>query len=57
MLDIFSAWSKESEKLKNGEITKEEYDTWRYNYPKAEAERFKEEIDTLRAEKNTSSDN
>jgi len=34
MLDIFSAWQAESEKLRNGEISKEEYDKWRYNYPK-----------------------
>lgn len=51
MFDIFSAWSKEAEKLKNGEITKEEYDHWRYNYPRIEAERTKERLDALRAEK------
>jgi transcriptional regulator with XRE-family HTH domain len=33
MFDMFSAWQKEAEKLKNEEITKEEYDTWRYIYP------------------------
>mgnify|MGYP004460468085 CR=1 FL=1 len=33
MFDMFSAWQEQSEKLKNGEITKEEYDQWRYNYP------------------------
>jgi len=33
MYDIFRAWNKEAKKLKNGEITKEEYDAWRYNYP------------------------
>lgn len=33
MYDIFRAWHKEAEKLKNGEITKEEYDIWRYHYP------------------------
>jgi hypothetical protein len=33
MLDIFTAWQQESEKLRSGEITKEEYDAWRYNYP------------------------
>jgi hypothetical protein len=37
MFDMFSSWQRESERLKNGEITKEEYDAWRYNYPKAEA--------------------
>lgn len=51
MFDIWSAWNKEAEKLKNGEITKEEYDDWRYNYPRIEAERTKEQIDDLRAEK------
>lgn len=52
MFDLFHAWQQESEKLKAGEITKEEYDAWRYNYPKIEAERFQDSIDKLRAEKN-----
>lgn len=34
MFEMFSAWQKQAEKYKNGEITKEEYDHWRYNYPK-----------------------
>lgn len=33
LLDMFSAWQHEAEKFRNGEITKEEYNTWRYNYP------------------------
>ena len=33
MFEMFSAWQEQAEKLKNGEITKEEYDRWRYNYP------------------------
>lgn len=56
MFNIFSAWNKEAEKLKNGEITKEEYDDWRYNYPRIEAERTKERLNELRAEKDISSD-
>lgn len=51
MFDMFMAWQKEAEKLKAGEITKEEYDYWRYNYPRIEAERFKADIDALRAAK------
>ena len=51
MFDILHAWQQEAEKLKNGEITKEEYDTWRYNYPRIEAERTKAAIDAIRAEK------
>jgi len=34
MTDMFAAWQQEAEKLKNGDITKEEYDQWRYNYPR-----------------------
>ena len=33
MFEMFTAWKKQAEKLKNGEISKEEYDKWRYNYP------------------------
>ena len=51
MFDIFNAWRKESDKLKNGEITVEEYNDWRYNYPRIEAARDKAVIDKLRAER------
>lgn len=34
MFEMFSAWKEKAERYKNGEITKEEYDCWRYNYPK-----------------------
>ena len=37
-------------KLKQGEITKEDYDRWRYTYPEVEAERTKAALDKLRAE-------
>ena len=33
MIKIFTAWRLEAAKLKSGEITKEEYDKWRYRYP------------------------
>ena len=33
MFDMFSAWNEQAQKFRNGEITKEEYDQWRYNYP------------------------
>lgn len=33
LLKQFSAWQKEAEKFRNGEISKEEYDKWRYRYP------------------------
>ena len=33
MLEMLSAWVEQAEKLRIGEITKEDYDRWRYNYP------------------------
>ena len=35
MFDMFSYWQEQAERLKNSEITKEEYDKWRYNYPES----------------------
>jgi transcriptional regulator with XRE-family HTH domain len=51
MFDIFSAWQAQAERLKNGEITADEYNDWRYNYPKGEAEWTKAALDQIRAEK------
>lgn len=31
--DMVYAWAEQSTKLKSGEITKAEYDEWRYHYP------------------------
>ena len=33
MLDMFMAWNDQAQKLAQGEITKDEYDRWRYRYP------------------------
>ena len=30
---MLAAWGEVAAKLKTGEITKEEYDRWRYRYP------------------------
>ncbi len=30
---MLRAWMQQADKLKNGEISKEEYDEWRYTYP------------------------
>lgn len=32
--ELLSAWGSQAAKYKAGEITKEQYDQWRYNYPK-----------------------
>ncbi len=34
MYDMLSAWLEQAQKYRKGEITKDEYDRWRYNYPK-----------------------
>lgn len=33
LFNMFQAWQQMSAKLEQGEITKEEYDQWRYKYP------------------------
>lgn len=33
MFKMLHAWQSEAARLENGEITKEEYDEWRYKYP------------------------
>ena len=32
--EMLTAWAQQAEKLRNGEINREGYDKWRYNYPK-----------------------
>ena len=34
VLEMMSAWAEQSEKYRSGEITKDQYDEWRYNFPK-----------------------
>ena len=34
MLEMFTAWKEQAEKHHNGDIIREDYDKWRYNYPK-----------------------
>lgn len=52
MLNMLLAWQQEAKRLKSGEITKEDYDHWRYTYPKMEAERTKAVLDAQRTESN-----
>jgi len=53
MFDIFRAWNEIAIKFNNGEITEDEYNAWRYNYPKAEVERSKTALDEYRAKNDT----
>ena len=32
--EMINAWAEQSEKYHNGDINRDEYDNWRYNYPK-----------------------
>ena len=32
--EMLTAWAEQAEKYHNGEINREDYDKWRYNYPK-----------------------
>lgn len=50
MLEMLSAWAEQAEKLKAGEIIKEDYDRWRYTYPEMEVQRTKQGLDALRTE-------
>ena len=34
LLQMLTAWKEQATKLATGEISKEQYDQWRYNYPK-----------------------
>ncbi len=44
----FRVWEREYKKFVNGEITKEEYDKWRYTFPQMEADRLQEKMRELR---------
>ncbi|MGN0463316.1 MAG: helix-turn-helix domain-containing protein [Acutalibacteraceae bacterium] len=33
VFQMLTAWAEEAEKYRNGEITKEQYDSWRYTFP------------------------
>ena len=35
--EMLSAWAQQAEKLRNGEINREDYDKWRYYYPEFDA--------------------
>jgi hypothetical protein len=50
MLSMLVAWQHEAEKLKCGEITKEDYNHRRYTYPRVEAERTRAALDARRIE-------
>lgn len=40
-LDLFLPWLKQAKRLERGEITKEDYDKWRYTYPEGEIIKYR----------------
>ena len=40
LMSDFKDWYKQRKRYENGEITKEEYDEWRYTFPPIEAQRY-----------------
>ena len=48
LFERFTAWQKEAEKYRNGEISKEEYDRWRYTYPEVEVQHTRDALDKMR---------
>ena len=51
LFERFNDWKKESDKLRDEDISQEDYDHWRFTYPRVEAERFKARMDELREQK------
>ena len=45
---LFELWHNEYQKFLNREITKEEYDHWRYTYPRVEADRTQQRLKEMR---------
>jgi transcriptional regulator with XRE-family HTH domain len=39
--DMLKTWQQKAARLENGEITRQEYDAWRYNYPKPKSRQVK----------------
>lgn len=44
MFDMLHAWQTQDARLENGEISKEEYDTWRYRYPELDTFQIRKKV-------------
>lgn len=49
-------WHNMKEKLEKGEITRVEYDMWRYNYPTSQAKIFQEQLRKTREKRSDNDD-
>ena len=50
MTGLLEPWEEMAQKYRNGEISREEYDQWRYRYPRYEAKRDEEALCKLKEE-------
>ena len=48
LYDMLYQWLQQEQKLQSGEITKDQYDQWRYTYSKIEVQRTRRDLDALR---------
>ena len=56
LYDMLYQWFQQEQKLQSGEITKDQYDQWRYTYPQMEVERTRLERATLREKRKAEQD-
>ena len=52
MTGLLEPWEEMAQKYRNGEISREEYDQWRYRYPRSEAERNETEHRAMKEDNN-----
>ena len=46
--EMLRAWMEQADKLENGEISKEEYDKWRYKYPELDTYQKRVKVPSLK---------
>ena len=44
MFDLLHAWNEQQQKLKSGEITRNQYDEWRYHYPELDSRQIRASV-------------
>ena len=47
LFEPFHAWQQMASKLETGEISQEEYDNWRYNYPELDTSEIRAKVPSL----------
>ena len=52
MTGLLEPWEEMAQKYRNGDISREEYDQWRYRYPRSEAERNEETLRKMKEDNN-----